>query len=104
MILDKEATFHPEQVSSYDPVTHQHTVSGGEDETRIVNSTTMSGSRAWQEYGVTDLRLIRIRSFDPLPTGFDYVEVDGIRYQQIDRQQIGSITTITGKEVPANAS
>lgn len=101
MILDTLATFHfgADGPDDYNPVDHTFGDSKVQAETRTVNSTTMSRSRAWQEYGITDLKLLRIRSLDELPDNFEYVEVDGVHYQQIDRQEIGAITTITGKEV-----
>lgn len=65
---------------------------------KTVNVTSLSLDKAQRDYGVPNATMKNIRTFTPLGK-FDFVEIDGVRYVEFARQEIGNINSLTVKEL-----
>ena len=65
---------------------------------KTVNVTSLSLDKAQRDYGVPNATMKNIRTFTPLGK-FDYLEIDGVRYVEFARQEIGNINSLTVKEL-----
>lgn len=65
---------------------------------KTVNVTSLSLDKAQRDYGVPNATMKNVRTFTPLGK-FDFVEIDGVRYVEFARQEIGNINSLTVKEL-----
>lgn len=65
---------------------------------KTVNVTSLSLDKAQRDYGVPNATMKNIRTFTPIGK-FDYLEIDGVRYVEFARQEIGNINSLTVKEL-----
>lgn len=65
---------------------------------KTVNVTSLSLDKAQRDYGVPNATMKIVRTFTPLGK-FDYLEIDGVRYVEFARQEIGNINSLTVKEL-----
>ena len=65
---------------------------------KTVNVTSLSLDKAQRDYGVPNATMKNVRTFTPLDK-FDYLEIDGVRYVEFARQEIGNINSLTVKEL-----
>ena len=65
---------------------------------KTVNVTSLSLDKAQRDYGVPNATMKNVRTFTPLGK-FDYLEIDGVRYVEFARQEIGNINSLTVKEL-----
>ena len=65
---------------------------------KTVNVTSLSLDKAQRDYGVPNATMKIVRTFTPLGK-FDYLDIDGVRYVEFARQEIGSINSLTVKEL-----
>lgn len=68
--------------------------------TRWVNVTTVPADVAYRDYGLSDARLVKLRSLNPLPD-FDKVRIVGTNYVVLSSQPIGDRRSFLLKEVGA---
>ena len=66
--------------------------------TRWVNVTTVPADVAYRDYGLSDARLVRLRSLSPLPQ-FDKARIVGTDYAVLSSQSIGDRRSFLLKEV-----
>ena len=65
---------------------------------KTVNVTSLSLDKAQRDYGVPNATMKIVRTFTPLGK-FDYLDIDGVRYVEFARQEIGNINSLTVKEL-----
>lgn len=65
---------------------------------KTVNVTSLSLDKVQRDYGVPNATMKNIRTFTPLGK-FDFIEIDGVRYVEFARQEIGNINSLTVKEL-----
>ena len=65
---------------------------------KTVNVTSLSLDKAQRDYGVPNATMKNIRTLTPIGK-FDFVEIDGVRYVEFARQEIGNINSLTVKEL-----
>lgn len=65
---------------------------------KTVNVTSLSLDKAQRDYGVPNATMKILRTFTPIGK-FDYLEIDGVRYVEFARQEIGNINSLTVKEL-----
>lgn len=65
---------------------------------KTVNVTSLSLDKAQRDYGVPNATMKIVRTLTPLGK-FDYLEIDGVRYVEFARQEIGNINSLTVKEL-----
>ena len=65
---------------------------------KTVNVTSLSLDKVQRDYGVPNATMKNVRTFTPLGK-FDFVEIDGVRYVEFARQEIGNINSLTVKEL-----
>ena len=65
---------------------------------KTVNVTSLSLDKVQRDYGVPNATMKNVRTFTPLGK-FDYLEIDGVRYVEFARQEIGNINSLTVKEL-----
>ena len=65
---------------------------------KTVNVTSLSLDKVQRDYGVPNATMKNVRTFTPLGK-FDFIEIDGVRYVEFARQEIGNINSLTVKEL-----
>lgn len=65
---------------------------------KTVNVTSLSLDKAQRDYGVPNATMKIVRTFTPIGK-FNYLEIDGVRYVEFARQEIGNINSLTVKEL-----
>ena len=65
---------------------------------KTVNVTSLSLDKAQRDYGVPNAKMKNVRTLTPLGK-FDVIEIDGVRYVEFARQEIGNINSLTIKEL-----
>ena len=65
---------------------------------KTVNVTSLSLDKAQRDYGIPNATMKIIRTFTPIGK-FNYLEIDGVRYVEFARQEIGNINSLTVKEL-----
>lgn len=65
---------------------------------KTVNVTSLSLDKVQRDYGVPNATMKNVRTLTPLGK-FDFIEIDGVRYVEFSRQEIGNINSLTIKEL-----
>lgn len=65
---------------------------------KTVNVTSLSLDKVQRDYGVPNATMKNIRTLTPIGK-FDFIEIDGVRYVEFARQEIGNINSLTVKEL-----
>lgn len=100
LILNKEVTFRTITKGNDRPSNHGQNKDSVNDMQVTVNATYISAQTSIQGFGISNAKMVIIRSITPLPD-FDIVVIDGFKFKLYASQSVVDRRNITLIEVDA---